>query len=607
MNGAALPLPYPGKNIKVLHTGINLVLEIPVLEVVVTFGITGFSIDLPFKHFGNNTQGQCGTCNNNQADDCMLPSGQLVKDCAVMGDYWPAEDLYRPDCSVPPFLPTSPPVPIPTDKPCGPNSVCDLLKSSLFAECHAVVSPEPFFRGCVFDSCHMVNPTVECTSLQTYAAACLQSGICLHWRNQTEKCPSDCPADRVYKPCGPAEQPTCADTADDPSMQFLTEGCFCPDGMKLFNKESGVCVEKCGCLDPGGEPREFNEVFQYKCQDCICDQSTKTVICKPMHCPAPEVVSCNKTGFIIVNETNPKEPCCFQLVCRCDGSRCPGITPKCEVGFNPVISVPDGDCCPQYTCKPKHVCVHDGREYLPGASVPVIACQDCICTTEVDPTEGLLSPRCTSQPCNQACKPGFRYIETEDECCGRCVQSHCVVQVDGHIQLLEHGHTWSPPGNRCEVHSCLRIDGTFISTLSNIQCPTFNDSNCQPGTIQVTADGCCNVCVEKDRACKVETTKTHIVHESCQSVDEIRMAYCEGACNTYTKYSGAPLFMQHSCTCCQESRTSNRTVNLLCSNGDLVPYTYIHVEACSCRVTDCYSVNEAAMPLPFKQHSQSLP
>lgn len=33
---------------------------------------------------------------------------------------------------------------------------------------------------------------------------------------------------------------------DESVMNFTTEGCFCPDGMKLFNKESGVCVDKCG-------------------------------------------------------------------------------------------------------------------------------------------------------------------------------------------------------------------------------------------------------------------------------------------------------------------------------------------------------------------------
>lgn len=33
---------------------------------------------------------------------------------------------------------------------------------------------------------------------------------------------------------------------NEPTMNITTEGCFCPDGMKLFNKESGICVEKCG-------------------------------------------------------------------------------------------------------------------------------------------------------------------------------------------------------------------------------------------------------------------------------------------------------------------------------------------------------------------------
>ncbi|XP_036390592.1 mucin-2-like [Megalops cyprinoides] len=606
MNGATLRLPFTSNGIKVLATGINLVLEIPFLGVVVTFGVTGFSINLPFKHFGNNTHGQCGTCNNNQADDCMLPGGQLVEDCAVMGDYWPATDLYHPNCPAPPSLPTSSPGPSPTNKPCNPNSICELLKSSLFAECHPHVSPEHFYQGCAFDSCHMSNPSVECTSLQSYAAACSQFGICLHWRNHTDKCASNCPADKVYKPCGPAEQPTCDDTYD-PSMSFMTEGCFCPDGMKLFNKESAVCVEKCGCLDPSGVPREFNEIFQYKCQDCICDEATKTVICKPLVCPDSEVVNCNGPGFIVVNETDPSEPCCSRLFCRCDSSTCPSIDTSCNVGYTPVVSVPQGKCCPENKCEPKKVCVHKHVEYQPGASVPMAVCQECTCTTEVDPRTGLYKIRCAFQTCNEECKPGFQYMETgEDECCGRCVQTHCVVQVNGITQLLKHGHTWSPPGNRCEVYGCVRINGTYVSTRSNIQCPPFHESNCQPGTIQTAADGCCRVCVEKERACKVETVTAYITQDTCQSVEEVRMTYCEGACNTYTKYSEEAAVIQHSCTCCQESRTSNRTINLRCLNGDLVPYSYIHVEECNCRATDCHRTRATKLTPP-KHHSHLLP
>lgn len=45
--------------------------------------------------------------------------------------------------------------------------------------------------------------------------------------------------------------------------------------------------------------------------------------------------------------------------------------------------------------------------------------------------------------------------------------------------------------------------------------------------------------------------------------------------------------MQHFCSCCKEMRFSNRTVDLHCLNGDVVPYTYIHVEECGCGQTHC--------------------
>lgn len=156
-------------------------------------------------------------------------------------------------------------------------------------------------------------------------------------------------------------------------MNYTTEGCFCPDGTKLFNKESDVCVSKCGkadifnsvaeiisqhpswiffktayvlagCLDPEGIPREvrrffhillkhwlllgsgsdpccglwcqFNEKFEYKCQDCICEESTKTVKCKPKTCPPPPLANCTGPGFVLVNQTNPADNCCPIFKCR---------------------------------------------------------------------------------------------------------------------------------------------------------------------------------------------------------------------------------------------------------------------------------------------------
>ncbi|KAM4618230.1 uncharacterized protein muc2.1 [Polymixia lowei] len=495
-NGERLKLPYSDRGIKIVSSGIKMVLEIPELEVVVTFGVTGFSVNLPYKNFGKNTQGHCGTCNNNQADDCMLPGGQLVKDCAVMADYWPARHIEQLECHIPSVLPTNEPVPEPTQTPCKPDSVCGLLQSSVFEECHPFVSPDNFYVGCVFDSCHVTNPTVECTSLQAYAAACAQEGVCLHWRNHTKLCGNDCPSDKVYKPCGPAEQPTCEDKPNESIFNFTTEGCFCPDGMKLFNKESSLCVDKCGCLDADGIPREFNERFEHNCQNCICEESTKAVTCKPKVCPAPPVANCILPGFILVNQTNPSDHCCSLY--------------------------------------------------------------------------------------------GHEYVEPDsDECCGKCVQTHCVLNINGTNRLLMPGEAWSPPESKCEYYSCVKTDDTLIIISSNIICPPFQQSNCEPDTIQTAANGCCKICVEKEKGCKLGSARIRIKHNGCLSAQEVDMPYCEGSCSTSSRYSELTSGILHSCSCCQELRSSNRTVDLHCLNGDVVPHTYTHVEQCSCSHSDC--------------------
>ncbi|XP_045063576.1 mucin-2-like [Coregonus clupeaformis] len=592
IDGVSLRLPFKRNGVKVMTSGINMVLEIAHLQVVVTFGVTGFSVNLPWQHFGNNTQGHCGTCNNNQADDCMLPGGQLVENCAVMADYWPAQDLYQPDCPVPPGIPTNSPLPEPTQKPCKPDSsVCDLLKDSVFAACHPFVSPDNFYQGCVYDSCHVSNPAVECTSLQAYAAACAQFGVCIYWRNHTTLCASDCPVDKVYKPCGPAEQPTCDDNPDESRMNVTTEGCFCPDGMKLFNKDSGICVDKCGCIDPEGVPREFNERFEYKCQDCVCMESTKIVTCEPKVCSKPPVEICTGPGFVYVNQTDPSDPCCSSLVCRCDSSTCQPTNMNCPIGFLPVVSVPEGKCCAEHTCEPKRVCLHKGLEYQPNSKVPGSECQECTCTNKVDPKTGHYQIDCGFVQCDEDCEKGYEYQEPDyssDDCCGKCVQTHCVLQINGTKQLLKHGDTWSAPGDKCQQYSCMKNGDSYLTQSSYIHCPPFQQANCQPGSIQTAANGCCKICVEKDKACKIGSMKTVINHKGCQSIEKVEMPYCEGSCNTFTKYSAMAASLDHSCTCCQESRASNRTVELQCLNGDVVPYTYLHVEECGCRHNDCH-------------------
>lgn len=59
-DGVALNLPYSQKGFKVLSTGLKLIFEIPIVNAFITFGIAGFTVELPYQYFGNNTQGHCG-------------------------------------------------------------------------------------------------------------------------------------------------------------------------------------------------------------------------------------------------------------------------------------------------------------------------------------------------------------------------------------------------------------------------------------------------------------------------------------------------------------------------------------------------------------------
>ncbi|ROL54623.1 Mucin-2 [Anabarilius grahami] len=501
-----LNLPYAFNGVRVISSSLDLFLSIPQLGVDITFGATGFSINLPFQHFGNNTQGHCGTCNNNQGDDCMLPGGILVDDCAVMADYWPASGVNGEMCTPPTALPTVGGDIKPTTKPCQAHPDCNLLSS------------EP-------------------------------------------------------------EQNT---------ITVPTEGCFCPEGTLLFNKETEVCVNKCGCLDSSGTPREFDEVFEYNCEECICDKASKSVICKPKKCSDVNPESCTEPGFVLINVTNPSDPCCSKQVCDCNVNMCPPLDKQCAVGYAPVLEVPNGKCCPEIKCEPKKVCVHKNIEYEPGTDIPVVNCQECSCTWDVDPKTQLFKIKCGFVQCNEECDPGYKYVETSlDDCCGKCVQTHCIVNINGFNQILPEGATLPIPNQGCDKVTCTKVNGQFIANKHTVQCPPFNISNCQPGTVQVTADGCCYVCVDQIKGCQIQTVHDYINHNDCQSEKKMDLTFCGGDCTSFRRYTEPGL---SSCSCCQAKRSSNRTVNLDCVNGDVITHSYIHVEECSCSRTNCHEM-----------------
>ncbi|XP_034500749.1 mucin-5B [Ailuropoda melanoleuca] len=239
-------------------------IDIPAIGVNITFNGDVFHIQLSYSHFSHNTEGQCGTCTNSQTDDCRQPDGTMAPTCQDMAHRWLVPESGREDCWAPtrppPTAGTSTSAPAtPTSSPCPPVPLCELLRSPVFAECHALIPPDPFVSSCVSDDCQANPHQAPCRSLEAYAALCRARGVCSNWRNATNGlCDFTCPPDKVYQPCGPAQAASCDSRSQSAAGRGLAEGCFCPDGHTLFNTHTNVCVRECGCVGPNGFPKSVS-------------------------------------------------------------------------------------------------------------------------------------------------------------------------------------------------------------------------------------------------------------------------------------------------------------------------------------------------------------
>ncbi|NXU54485.1 MUC2L protein, partial [Turnix velox] len=607
VNRQAVALPYRKFGLRIYQSGINRVVEIPELKMNVTYNGLSFSIRMPYSLFGNNTHGQCGVCNNNTADDCMLPDGTIAENCETMADHWQVDDPSKPQCS-PGLHPTKAPGTTPV-QPCKESSICNILLGSVFEPCHSFVRPDKYYAACVFDSCVLPSLDLECSSLQVYAATCADQGVCIDWRSHTNGvCTYKCPSDKEYRACGPIEEPTCKSSQQNETSTKFVEGCFCPNGTMLYDAGVDVCVKTCGCVGVDKIPREFGEQFTVDCQDCICLEGGNGIVCKPHVCADQNKTSCDGEGLYAVDVFNPEDSCCPIVTCKCNTSLCTTVAPKCKLGFEVQSHIPSGQCCPVYQCVPKRVCVHQNAEFLPNSSVFVDKCQNCICTNEVNTSTQLNIISCEHIPCNIYCKPGYELQPVKGECCGRCVQTKCIIHTANNSTLiLTPGEFKSDPYNNCTIYSCSNIHNQLISSTSEITCPAFSEDSCKPGTITFLPNGCCKTCAPLDSPtpCSVRQRKDFIVHKGCRSEDRVVLTECEGTCGTFSLYSAESNSMEHSCTCCRESRTSVREVKLKCPTGHSISHKYVYVESCRCLDTECQSSSQSRELLSTEENDQA--
>ncbi|XP_034509044.1 mucin-5B-like, partial [Ailuropoda melanoleuca] len=454
-------------------------IDIPAIGVNITFNGDVFHIQLSYSHFSHNTEGQCGTCTNSQTDDCRQPDGTMAPTCQDMAHRWLVPESGREDCWAPtrppPTAGTSTSAPAtPTSSPCPPVPLCELLRSPVFAECHALIPPDPFVSSCVSDDCQANPHQAPCRSLEAYAALCRARGVCSNWRNATNGlCDFTCPPDKVYQPCGPAQAASCDSRSQSAAGRGLAEGCFCPDGHTLFNTHTNVCVRECGCVGPNGFPKSPGERWVSNCQDCVCHEGSRSVQCTPVPCEAQErPPQCSRAGFVTVTRPLANNSCCLETLCVCNMTTCPQSPPRCGPGEELIRTQEEGDCCPTFDCRPQ-LCYYNHTVFGIGATFPsVTPCHTCTCLS--GDTQGPIV-RCEENTCTTTCRQGYEYWKVAGQCCGECVQTACPTE-DG--RLVRPNETWvNSHVDNCTQYRCEVKNGLHVLTPRPTPCPDV--SSCQ--------------------------------------------------------------------------------------------------------------------------------
>ncbi|XP_031686923.1 mucin-5AC [Oncorhynchus kisutch] len=586
---------YDTKDFRITDNGIETLLVIPAINAKVSFTGLMFSIYLPWDKFSGNTEGQCGTCDNNRTDDCRLPNGTIDSSCPDMAHQWHVADHNNSQCTPPPT-----PEPIPTPpRGCDPP-ICHLIQSKVFESCHKIIPYEPFLVACIFDACYMDDVTIGCTSLQTYADVCAQAGVCIEWRNYTNgQCDFTCEKPKVYKACGPQVEPTCnawynfkfIQTQNEFSVMgdIQLEGCYCPPGTTLMSSSSNYCIPSCDiCPLPNGEWKEANETWVSNCQECVCDPYSLEIQCQPMACQHQPPLTCDQEGQVKVVET---VDCCQKDKCECDVTRCSTSKITCPVGFETEATM--GVCCLTYQCVPTDVCVFNNTEYQPGANVPGDKCKNCVCGDSVDAQSHLHIIECHPTECDTHCQQGYDHQAVPGQCCGKCVQTSCVVMLpDNTTHTIQPGSVWIPSGDKCLKYECVKIQDQLIPIEAKTVCPVFHPEDCIPGTEVIAPDGCCHVCIPITKPCNVTKSKVYLDSNGCKSANKVEVTTCSGSCVTYAMYSLEANMMERSCTCCREESTIKKEVEMICPDGSKFNHPYIHINKCGCQRTECVTLEE---------------
>lgn len=229
---------------------------------------------------------------------------------------------------------------------------------------------------------------------------------------------------------------------------------------------------------------QFNKVLvdEFNCTKYVCE-------CKPIDQCVPNKVRELRPGEKIIQEASG---CCPTSKIVCDKSTCPVKSIRCEHDFYEVVrkaNQPIDACCDEYECQPpKNVCIVeiDGVKKLKNVDETWPTNDPCLTRKCTYGPGGSLLVAEARLPCPvTGCDLGFTLKSAEGECCGKCVQTACVVSGALHGPDSE----WFSVDN-CTTFKCLLQGNQLVVSAAQPTCPDLTDCPDE----QKYFEDCCERC-----------------------------------------------------------------------------------------------------------------
>nr|XP_022914475.1 IgGFc-binding protein-like [Onthophagus taurus] len=201
-------------------------------------------VKIPTTMIGR-VSGLFGTYTKSQDDDFLMANGSLTTDPNLFGHSWKVPGSCANEYTGPVYHPCS----INPENREKAEQACAPLKSNLFADCLEDI--ETNYENCIYDGCECVDKvkTCVCNFYALQAAKCAAKGKPVDWRKTITQCQVQCPAGQTYQTCGNSCTRSCDDIGANPTCESsCVEGCNCPEGQTLNEKNQCIPINKCTCV-----------------------------------------------------------------------------------------------------------------------------------------------------------------------------------------------------------------------------------------------------------------------------------------------------------------------------------------------------------------------